>query len=286
MLSSDDRQALLTLARRVIEATARRESGSISRPGGSTILDEPRGAFVTLHEGGALRGCIGYVEPTEPLWQVVAHAAEAACTRDPRFAPDRRFAPPPRPTGPTGLAPRIVIRSPIGMALPLNRYVVDSRYAPPALLYQTLSAPPVFDIGRRRYGIEEVMRSERLRAWMPRIDLDTITFGFNSAYVPDAQLGRLDFLADAILRIINERPNEIFLLEGHTDAPGSEIYNLQLSEARALSVKYALVDAYGIPERNLVTAGYGEEFLKVLTEGPEQLNRRVTLRRITPLVSR
>ena len=71
-----------------------------------------------------------------------------------------------------------------------------------------------------------------------------------------------------------------------TDAPGSEIYNLQLSEARALSVKYALVDAYGIPERNLVTAGYGEEFLKVLTEGPEQLNRRVTLRRITPLVSR
>ena len=130
------------------------------------------------------------------------------------------------------------------------------------------------------------MRSERLRAWMPRIDLDTITFGFNSAYVPDAQLGRLDFLADAILRIINERPNEIFLLEGHTDAPGSEIYNLQLSEARALSVKYALVDAYGIPERNLVTAGYGEEFLKVLTEGPEQLNRRVTLRRITPLVSR
>ncbi|MCB0220132.1 MAG: AmmeMemoRadiSam system protein A [Chrysiogenetes bacterium] len=89
MLSSDDRQALLTLARRVIEATARRESGSISRPGGSTILDEPRGAFVTLHEGGALRGCIGYVEPTEPLWQVVAHAAEAACTRDPRFAPVR-----------------------------------------------------------------------------------------------------------------------------------------------------------------------------------------------------
>ena len=89
MLSSDDKQALLTLAREVIDATARGTGGSVSRPAGSAVLDEPRGAFVTLHEGGALRGCIGYVEPTEPLWQVVAQAAEAACTRDPRFAPVR-----------------------------------------------------------------------------------------------------------------------------------------------------------------------------------------------------
>jgi outer membrane protein OmpA-like peptidoglycan-associated protein len=36
--------------------------------------------------------------------------------------------------------------------------------------------------------------------------------------------------------------------------------------------------------RHLVTQGYGEQFLKVETEAPEQQNRRVALRRITPLL--
>ncbi len=45
-----------------------------------------------------------------------------------------------------------------------------------------------------------------------------------------------------------------------------------------------LTDIYEIPPENLVTQGYGERFLKVRTDGPEQENRRVTIRRVTPLV--
>jgi len=46
------------------------------------------GAFVSLHKGAALRGCIGTIEPTQPTLahEVIANAISAA-SRDPRFAP-------------------------------------------------------------------------------------------------------------------------------------------------------------------------------------------------------
>jgi uncharacterized protein len=45
------------------------------------------GAFVTLHKGNELRGCIGHIEADEPLPQVVARCAIEACSSDPRFPP-------------------------------------------------------------------------------------------------------------------------------------------------------------------------------------------------------
>jgi hypothetical protein len=51
-------------------------------------LDEPRGAFVSVHVGAELRGCVGYVEPDGPLHEVIAEAARGA-VRDPRFDPVR-----------------------------------------------------------------------------------------------------------------------------------------------------------------------------------------------------
>jgi AmmeMemoRadiSam system protein A len=50
-------------------------------------LAEMRGAFTTLREQGRLRGCIGYVVPTHPLYRTVAETAQAAAFDDPRFAP-------------------------------------------------------------------------------------------------------------------------------------------------------------------------------------------------------
>ena len=49
------------------------------------MLLEPRGAFVTLHKHGALRGCIGYVEAIKPLYKTVQEMAIAAAFQDPRF---------------------------------------------------------------------------------------------------------------------------------------------------------------------------------------------------------
>ena len=86
-------------------------------------------------------------------------------------------------------------------------------------------------------------------------------------------------------RILAAHPGEVFMIAGHTDAVGSDAYNLRLSRERAEAVKKALTAYYVIPARNLKTAGYGERYLKVKTEDAERLNRRVTIKRITPLVS-
>ena len=50
-------------------------------------LRAPSGAFVTLKRGGDLRGCIGTIEPREPLYQAVLDNGDNAARRDPRFSP-------------------------------------------------------------------------------------------------------------------------------------------------------------------------------------------------------
>jgi AmmeMemoRadiSam system protein A len=50
-------------------------------------LREHRGAFVTLKAHGKLRGCIGYIQPIEPLYEAVRQNAINAATRDSRFRP-------------------------------------------------------------------------------------------------------------------------------------------------------------------------------------------------------
>ena len=55
--------------------------------GDAEILARPGGAFVTLHKRGALRGCIGHIEPVQPLGQVVPRCAVSAASSDPRFPP-------------------------------------------------------------------------------------------------------------------------------------------------------------------------------------------------------
>jgi len=50
-------------------------------------LAETKACFVTLTEGGELRGCIGHILPQEPLYQAVVDNARNAATRDPRFLP-------------------------------------------------------------------------------------------------------------------------------------------------------------------------------------------------------
>ena len=89
-----------------------------------------------------------------------------------------------------------------------------------------------------------------------------------------------------MLCILDRSPDEMFLIEGHTDAVGSDIDNLSLSDRRAESVAIILSDTFRVPPENLTTQGYGEQYLKVPTEGPSRENRRVAVRRITPLLSR
>ncbi|MEY8842831.1 OmpA family protein, partial [Cribrihabitans sp. XS_ASV171] len=84
---------------------------------------------------------------------------------------------------------------------------------------------------------------------------------------------------------IEDNPSEVFLVEGHTDATGTAGYNLALSDRRAETVALALAEYFNVPPANMVVQGYGESVLKVPTSGPEPANRRVAVRRITPLLN-
>ena len=136
----------------------------------------------------------------------------------------------------------------------------------------------------RVYSVDEVKYSARIRDKVRRIDLDTITFETGSAEIDRDQAQTLREVAKAIGDILERDPGETFLIEGHTDAVGSDESNLVLSDERAESVANVLTELFNIPAENLTTQGYGERYLKIDTEGEERENRRVTIRRITPLV--
>ncbi|MDH3741514.1 MAG: OmpA family protein, partial [Hyphomicrobiales bacterium] len=175
--------------------------------------------------------------------------------------------------------------APVSVGIPHDRYIVEPSYAPIETIYETVTAPPVDDLDRT-YTLNQILVNHRLRDYMPRIDLDTITFAPGSAQVPAGQIDKLESVGVAMERAIKENPDEVYLLEGHTDATGSDEANLELSDRRAAAVASVLTDNFDIPPENIVTQGYGEQFLKVDTLGPAQRNRRVAIRRITPLLSR
>lgn len=172
---------------------------------------------------------------------------------------------------------------PMRLSVPVDDYIADTSSEPNRNYYQFLEQPPVERV-QRVYSLDEVRYSARVRDMMPRIDLDTITFPTGSADISMNQAGSLKQIADGIKKVLDRDPSESFLIEGHTDAVGSPQSNLVLSDQRAESVAQTLTQVYGIPPENMATQGYGEQFLKVQTDGPNQENRRVTIRRITPLV--
>ncbi|OCP10242.1 hypothetical protein BC374_18540 [Ensifer sp. LC13] len=172
---------------------------------------------------------------------------------------------------------------PMRLRIPVRDYIADVSDDPDRDYYEFLAEPPVERV-ERVYTIDEVRHSARLRDKVRRVDLDTITFPTGSAEVSMSQAKTMRKVAAAMEKILAKDPGETFFIEGHTDAVGSDRSNLVLSDKRAESVASLLTEAYGIPPENLVTQGYGERFLKVRTQDAEQQNRRVTVRRVTPLV--
>jgi outer membrane protein OmpA-like peptidoglycan-associated protein len=170
------------------------------------------------------------------------------------------------------------------IGIPPDRYIVEAEDAPPEVIYDTLMAPPVERI-EQPYTLEEIRYSPMVRARMPSIDLDTINFETGSWEIPAGQAAKLQVIADGINRAISRNPREVFLIEGHTDAVGNDVDNLSLSDRRAQSAAELLTQQFNVPPENLVTQGYGEQYLKVQTDGPSRENRRVTVRRITPLLN-
>jgi len=158
----------------------------------------------------------------------------------------------------TGLRRLLFDLPPPVIRIPQDRYIVDAQYAAPALIYQTLMAPPVERI-ERRYSLDEIRYSPGLRERMPSIDLDTINFDLGSwTITPEpgrqAQRHRAG-LNDAISR----NPREVFLIEGHTDATGNDTDNLSLSDRRAEAAAELLTSQFQVPAENLTSQGYGSQ---------------------------
>lgn len=168
--------------------------------------------------------------------------------------------------------------------VPRDKYIVDYDDADEDEVYEAFNAPPVDRIDRR-YTLDEVRATRNLRERMRRVDLNDINFDTGSWEVDESQYHKLERVARAMSRVIDRNPNEVFMIEGYTDAVGSDDDNLTLSDRRAESVAVILTEEFNVPPENLTTQGYGEQYLKIDTDGPERANRRVAVRRITPLIS-
>ena len=85
--SAHERKLLLRFAHESIRAHL--HGHRFDPPGPPAHLAEKRGVFTTLHLGGKLRGCIGYILAANPLYLAVIETASAAAFEDPRFLPLR-----------------------------------------------------------------------------------------------------------------------------------------------------------------------------------------------------
>jgi outer membrane protein OmpA-like peptidoglycan-associated protein len=150
-------------------------------------------------------------------------------------------------------------------------------------LLRVLSAQPVAAV-EDRFTLRQILANDRIRWLMPSVALDVVTFDTGSASLGAEAVEALDTMGRSLSAMVEDDPREVFLVEGHTDAVGSDISNLALSDRRAETVAMLLTSYYGVPPENLLVKGFGEQDLRVPTLGASRENRRVEVRRITPVL--
>ena len=111
-LGEADQKELLTLARRSLEVFLRQGKNVTNAPQ-SARLRLPGAAFVTLKNKEDLRGCIGYLEPTDPLWKMIRDRAVDAAVNDPRFSPVTNDELPGLTIEISVLSPRLDVQNPL-----------------------------------------------------------------------------------------------------------------------------------------------------------------------------
>lgn len=86
-MDKEQQDYLLQLARRSIREKLAGGRIAAPEPPAWDAMRQHCGAFVTLKTQGRLRGCIGNISSTEPLYRTIGEMAVAAATHDPRFPP-------------------------------------------------------------------------------------------------------------------------------------------------------------------------------------------------------
>ena len=87
------------------------------------------------------------------------------------------------------------------------------------------------------------------------VTLGDVLFAFNKSELTPQAGPRLDKLAS----FLKQFPQRKLLVEGYTDAVGTDAYNMELSERRAEAIREALV-ARGVDTTRVVTKGYGKAY--------------------------
>jgi outer membrane protein OmpA-like peptidoglycan-associated protein len=108
----------------------------------------------------------------------------------------------------------------------------------------------------------------------PAVDLE-IYFDYDSAKITPQAVPQLSSLGRSLAE--PQLKDAVILVAGHTDATGSNTYNQVLSQRRAESVKQFLISRFNLTAANLVTAGYGKQELKNVTDPFAAENRRVQI---------
>ncbi|MFW6284612.1 MAG: OmpA family protein [Desulfosalsimonas sp.] len=101
-----------------------------------------------------------------------------------------------------------------------------------------------------------------------------LMFDFDSATIKSGGMNEIARVA----KVLNQYPQTMLRVEGHTDQVGSEDYNQRLSERRAEAVQNALIQ-HNVDPRRVSAIGYGET-QPISSE--DAVNRRVEIR-ITPI---
>lgn len=183
-----------------------------------------------------------------------------------------------------------------------TRLIDDTEAVAPVDIANLPAPAPVFDDGTstdeaalraalrreadfdRRFTLGQIRNIPEVRSLVAPVNIDAITFDTGSAAIRPDQARQLSGLGEVIDEAIAGNPREMFLIEGYTDTVGPDPMNLALSDRRAESVALALSEYFDVPPENLIVQGYGEQFLKVRSEGDIRANRRVSVRRITDLL--
>lgn len=102
-----------------------------------------------------------------------------------------------------------------------------------------------------------------------------LTFSTASAQLTAATTQQLDLLASALKS--NELRGSSFVVEGHADPRGGDVYNQRLSLLRAQAVVSYLIEKHGMPSTSLRAVGKGASELLDINQPLAPQNRRVTI---------
>ncbi len=103
-----------------------------------------------------------------------------------------------------------------------------------------------------------------------------INFEYDSTRILPESLPLLDSVGEMLT--LERVKNEALIIEGHTDAKGTDVYNYDLSERRAQAIKDYLTASFAIEPERMLIIGRGEEELYDGSDPLNPLNRRAVFK--------